>query len=201
MRALLLTLTVFAFAACGGGHNPDKATDTPYEILTDSGLTQTSGDFQGSGTVRWNTPLSSAESDNNFRLKFQLNDGGSLTLIANADRRLQSGVEIKFQRNGADLSVIVTADGRSVDWGEAVREKGPLDPIQAMDVSVDIHNGATHQDYAHVLFWKNDEIEHFFDGSEDADGVPGKGRGDVWGFRLENGSLQTPSVAAARDNH
>ncbi|MBX2986623.1 MAG: hypothetical protein KF802_01890 [Bdellovibrionaceae bacterium] len=200
LRNALPLLLAFSLAACGGGDNPDRRAPA-FEILNDGGLTKTGESYQGTGVLRSNEALSSSQSDNNFRLRFSLNDGGSLTLVAHADRHLRNGIEIRFQRTGTDLSIFVRVADRTVDWSEAFQEKSGIDASGEIVLSVDVHNGPTHHDYAHVLFWKNDEKDAFFDGAEDADGTPGKGRGDVWGLLLEDAVLMSKSVGPARDTH
>ena len=108
-------------------------------------------EVNGHGKLIFNSPLKN--DDNRYSFTLNLLDAGSLELMTNADKNLQNGVSIKFERVSKVLKVFVTANSKSIDISE--RFKG-LDASSELFFALDVHND---ESPAHVLIW--DQNEHF----------------------------------------
>lgn len=206
----LLSVTMIG---CSGGSNPDRAAvaDPAQATKTISGVpfltlkseATAAGEIE---TIYAATPLEEIESGNHFRFQFELAPGGSITLFANArlskeTSSLERGVEFEITRSTdptvAALSVIVRASGQEKNWSAFFSK---LDARGPVTLGLDVHND--HGGQAHILAWSGDEHDHMFNsGSRQVGGSPGRGFGNLWGFRTAGANLGAVAVDHPRDEH
>jgi hypothetical protein len=217
MRKLTLTtwLTMAALVtltACGGGNNPDRASDQAGGDQQTDGVSSKIGDTQasvldgelsfdngtasGTGSIRIRGQL--PDDANNYTFEFQLEPGGKLTLVTNSKMNLTQGVEVEFTRpdESARLTVVLRAPGRQSDQSQrfaGIRADQPL------RFSIDVHNDEG--EFAHILIWDqssgSDELT--FDSGAVRRGSPGRGFGLSWGFRLQQASVSEAVLGKPRD--
>ncbi len=205
-KSLILVCFAFVISACGGGQNPDVEAarllpasqaigSQKLEVLEGSAtLLFSNGSLTGNGLIRFADPLEGAETANNFSMTFSLDDGGSITLIANANRDLTGGVEFEISRpNGSnELKVKARTTAGERDLSSAL--EGKINVAQEITLWFDVHND--HSDSVHVVAWNQASGEEL---TEDV--VPGKGVGASWGLRLQGGRVENVSRSEARDRH
>ncbi len=186
---LLLT---FGAAACSAGNGETAGTadgrlGTNAYVVADAGdLQRADTHLKGSGAVAFKQPLGELGSKKSYDLAFTLDDGGSVTLITQADQKLENGVVLVFTRVGAGLSVALGAAGQI---GEAKPLDG-VDAASALRIVVDVHND---ESPAHVLVWADAEFgeEKAVFNSEEDGPTPGQGTGTFWGLRLAKAQVTT----------
>lgn len=191
-----LTLAV-AFAAC----DSDNPTGTAYQLngveygIVDAGsLQHNSTSLSGSGSLVFISPLAGITSKNSYALQFTLAEGGSLTLVANANNQIGNGLNIVFTRSGTTVTGVTQAGGAS---GTSFTLAG-VDASSTIQLQVDIHNDETP---AHVLAWNGSDFteEAAIYNSEDAGlAAPGNGSGTYWGLILSNANVTGASVGTAK---
>lgn len=190
---------VLLLAACGGGSNPDRdlVANVPSDqrvggekvttIGASDSLKFNAGKVDGTGTLRFASPLASADSANRYVVRFALEPEGRLTVVGNADANLNGGVEVEFVRGtGADLKLYLRAQGTEKDWSSYT---GSIDASALMTFAVEIHNDEG--EYAHI------EIRNvtpagdvmIFDSAEAIDGSPGRGTERLWGLKLNRATV------------
>lgn len=202
---LLIPLTVFTLVACSGGDNPDlipkkipehqKVGQRPVYILSGEDTLQfNEGVLSGSGVVRFSDTFKKAETAQNILLRFELADGGSLTLISNGTDNLGSAVSIVFTRpsGSAVLSVILKTDQESKDISALF---AGINSSQPMKIAVDLHNN--HGPNAEAIFW-NDAPPAVELGEAD---INGRGLGIYWGLFLQESRVTHLNLAGPRETH
>ena len=194
-------------ASCGGGPNPDEqalnaipstqsVNGEKFEILSlPDGLTFGDGALSGSGFVKLAKNLGSKASSYNFELSLSLDNGGELTFFSHASESLASGVEVKFRRNAALLSVTVTAAGITEDWSSFFTS---INAANEMKLAIDVHND---EPLTHLIFWNDLTNTELLNSAEDVDGCPGKGVGQHWGLKLVNATVSSIQKGESRDAH
>jgi len=103
--------------------------------------------LSGSGKIIFRKTL---PEDNNFVLKFNLEVGGTLTLLANADNNLQVVIMLSFTRNSDDTLKVMLKAGADKLWDlsedfEDISAKGQL------NLSIDVHP------HGHINVWVDGE--------------------------------------------
>lgn len=199
-------IAVASLTACSGGNNPDLATPPPAtreDAKNISGVTFLKG---ATNLIYASTPLSETESANHYELGFNLQPGGSLTLLSNAILLANTGVldravEVEFRRstdaNDANLTVLVRASGAERNWSQFFTSLDARGPVA---VSLDIHND--HGGEAHIIAWGADHENPIFNsGIRTSGGSPGRGFGPRWGFRLNDATLNTVALETPHDEH
>lgn len=203
--AVVSIAALVAFASgCGGGRNPDleaaaaipesqRVGSLKAEILLGAEtLTFRDGGVEGRGTFRFADILPRWDSANNFVARLQLEEGESITLLLNATRPLQSGVEIEIARPIGAASPAVTIKA-GADRLVASPSFADVDVSREFGLSFDVHNN---EPSLHLLVWRDGVAEPIL-----SDIVNGRGRGAFWGARLDGGRLRSAARLEPRDAH
>jgi hypothetical protein len=205
LRALLTLFCTFALIACGGGRNPDldaakqipasqKIGSQKAEVLIgEDTLVFTNGTLEGSGVVRFASPLDKTESANNFTIQIELAENSSVTLVANSNRNLAAGVEIEISRPAGSTSphVIARTSQDSLDISTSFSN---VDVTSAMHLSFDIHND--HGNSLHFLAWNEQTGEELL-----SDILSGRGFGANWGLKLQTAKITGIVKNGPKDKH
>ncbi len=203
---LFLFFTLLLYS-CGGGPNPDRdalndisnnqiVAGEKFEFVSPKdNLSFGNGTVSGQGSLRFAQSLESPQTNFNFNLLFELEDGAALTFVTHSNTLLGEGVEFKFQRLGAQLKFFVTSAGVTDDWTQFLSS---LDVSQQVSLSLDVHNNEA---FAHVVFWNHSTGVKLFDSSVNADGLAGRGQGPHWGMKLEGGKVFSVQKGPPRDDH
>lgn len=145
----------------------------------------TAATISGTGSVVAQVPLSGASTPNSYRVTFTLNDGGKLTLDANASATLTSGIQVEFKRTGTTLSVKLKGSGTTKDLSSSF---SGIDASTQLVYQLDVHNQENPVDF---LVWDS-TVTSFTVGTarvRDNTGPAQATGGAFWGFELENASL------------
>lgn len=161
----------------GPGPTALSLNGAEYQVIGQGDLQSTPSSLTGTGVVAFKNPLKQA--DNNFDLRFSLEEAGTLTLIGSADAQLKGGAEITFERQGKALKVKLSAGGQVDDLSEEFTQYSAEGPLH---LSVDIH------EHGHLVVWVGD-------GEEQEYSFPAKLAGLQWGL-----SLNKASVTGAKDD-
>ena len=200
MRNLGILMLALVFLGCGGGKNPDREIAAPnggslsisglnYEVIdSPHQITSTGNRISGSGRIRFLSPLASETSAQNFKLKFKIKPGGSVTLISNATRELEISMTFSRPADSRDLKVTVEASGDSSDWSTFFRETYN----DGSDISIDVHNNEG--SFAHILFWNESNQKLLLDSAKGVSGSPGQGFGSFWGLKLVETEVESVSL-------
>lgn len=184
--SLIVTLSVLATLLPGCGSNTSTVADTlggqKYLSVDAGDLVRTDNSISGSGSIVFNSPLSDTDSNNSYRLTFTLQDGASVSLVANSTEKLESGVSVKFSRSGTKLSVSV---------GTGTKELSGVDASGTLTYQIDVHNK---ENPAHILVWDSSvksgwsEDNAKFNSKVDA---PASGHGAKyhWGLSLSKATV------------
>ncbi len=198
MKALKLLPFILLYS-CGGTSN---GTDTvnqgslgasPY-ITVDSGNLSPSGmGIKGQGAVAFKNSVGEIGARKSYSITFSLDDGGSLTLVANADETLKNGVEVKFTRTGNSVAAAMLADSKT----SAAKNFPSISGAQQITLTVDIHNNEVP---AHILIWSGNDFTsgNALLNSETDDAAPGQGRGTFWGLKLNQATVTDAVVGAPK---
>ncbi len=198
MRYIYSTLLISFLVACGSGSsggsgNDSKKLDDAAYVVVDAGtLEHNSTEVTGQGSLAFLDPTK--DKGNSYAWAGTINDGGSITLYANAEEGLKNGIEVKFSRAVKVLSVAITAAGEEIDVSDKFSS---VDAAAELSFQIDVHNDESPA--AHVLIWTAD-AESFdgdtatFNSARDT-AVPGQGSGNIWGFALSDATLSTAAVS------
>lgn len=193
MRTILGGALLILLAACGGGHNPDKAGNFPYRELSDGRRVMTES-------------ITTVAAGANFEVSFDVEDGGIFTLYTFTNSDLQNGVSIQFARIQNSLKVLATAQGIVQDWSPRFVN---VDASQTVTLTIDIHNN---ERPSHIIIWsglKNSSLNHrntLYNSAEDSldlnyDNSPGNGLGRSWGVKLDKAKLHKATLSSPQDAH
>ncbi len=158
-------------------------------------LRQSAGGLSGRGLIKFDEDLKEIDSNFNFNLVFELEDGGSLTFHTHADADLKDGLEITFKRLDTQLLVEVTIRENTVDWSSFFDS---FDASKRIEVSLDVHNS---EPVTHMLFWSTGQLETFLDSGLDVSGAPGKPYGRNWGIQLKDSKILEVTKSSPRYEH
>lgn len=205
MKKLILVLWACGLFACGGGSNPDRELRSApgnlrklgvleLEILSGADtLKFEAGSIAGTGVVRINDPLAKVESANNYELAFEIEDGGSVALLANGDRQLATGIEVGLARipgqPASQVRARVGTDSLSLDEAFA-----KIDASAKIHLSFDLHND--HGENVHLVAWNEDTGEELVE-----DMLSGRGFGSHWGLRLQGARVSIVHRREPKDKH
>jgi hypothetical protein len=191
------------------------ANDNITDTIVGDGLTQIGRNINGNGELAFSTGLGLVNSSKSFRLRFELEDNGSVEIITYATRGLQNGISFKYTKLGNLLKLEVSGGNVKKEFTDVLQD---FNPITELHFVMDVHNG--HADAAHLLIWPYTAsgIYHSHDATLNSDdfkfpydeggldfsewystGV--KGRGQFWGLRLNNAKVLDYEVAPPKDAH
>jgi len=197
----------FLLVSCGGGPNPDRDAlndisnkqiigGEKFEFVSpQDNIAFGNGTVSGQGVVRFAQSLETAQSNFNFNLLFELEDGASFTFITHSKSQFEDGVEFKFHRVGSQLKFFVTSVGVTDDWSQFMTT---LDVTQQVSLSLDVHNNEA---FTHVVIWNHSSGVKLFDSSVNADGLAGRGQGPHWGLKIEGGKVLSVQKGPPKDAH
>ncbi len=181
---------------CGGGKptggkdNPAGPTDKPaviqslngadYLFLDQGSLETTGKSIAGTGELVFKAPMGGK--DRNFTLKFELGEGGVLTIKTHGDNKLKDGLSTIFTRNKNRLIDV------KVDVVDVTPE---LNLVSNLPVSL---NMDVHQ-HGHAVFWVDG-------GTQDEEiSFDIRPHGEFWGLSLKNAKVTQALVGEAKDKH
>ncbi|WP_413581932.1 hypothetical protein [Bdellovibrio sp. HCB288] len=152
-----LVLSPFLFlSACGGTASDEFTGIDSYTQIGGTLTTASATEINGIGKVRFLTPLAGVLTNNSFVFKGQL-DGSmtaTTTLVFNSNDlnvSENSGIAIKFTRNGINVGVQVGVNGNWVTVASSITNMyAPL----ALDFVIDIHNDTGGSNKTRVLIWR-----------------------------------------------
>lgn len=193
-------LVVLALASGVGACSDDQGdllflNGVGYRVVNAGSLAHNNTNVTGTGSIVFNSPLSSIQSANSYALSFVLADGGSLVLVANSKDDVTNGAETRFSRSGSVLSVKFIVGGSETDVSSSFTS---INASGTITLQVDVHNN---ESPAHVLAWTGSDFSEgaALVNSEDAGKeVPGNGSGTYWGLRLTDATVTSASVGAAK---
>ena len=121
------------------GTNP-KLGDLEYRVVTQGTLKEDSEGLFGIGDIVF---VKALKNDNLFTIKFALEERGSLSLVANSDEKLDSGLKITFTRIDrlVRMQVETSPGGKKFIGYDETQKILPLrlDPTKPMTLEIDIH--------------------------------------------------------------
>ncbi|WP_413574940.1 hypothetical protein ACLVWU_11885 [Bdellovibrio sp. HCB290] len=159
-RQTLISLAggaILLLSACGGTLSDQGTGIDAYTEIGGTLTTASATEINGIGKVRFLTPLAGVLTNNSFVFKGQL-DGSTTTaattLIFNSNDlnvSENSGIAIKFTRNGINVGVQVGVNGNWVTVSSAITQMyAPL----SLDFVIDIHNNTGGSNKTRVLIWR-----------------------------------------------
>ncbi len=189
-----LVAAAFVLAACGvkeakKSHEGSLTLNSAsYLVVESNALESASDSISGEGSVVFVAPL--IEDGNNFNLKFELQDSGSLSLIAGSDNKLLQGLTLTFSRNDSVLSF----ETKVGDTASTSQDMGGIDATKQIAINIDVHNDETP---AHILVWKHDSTEELLIDTEESSASAGNGQGNFWGLALKKAKVAVADIRAA----
>jgi len=167
----------------GPGPTALSLNGAEYQVLGQGDLKSTATSVTGTGVVVFKNALK--QDDNNFDLRFSLEDAGALTLIGSADAQLKGGAEISFAREGKALKVKLSAGGQVDDLSEEFTQYNAEGELH---ISVDIH------EHGHLIVWVGE-------GEEQEYSFTAKLAGLQWGLSLNKASVTGAKDDKAKEEH
>lgn len=217
LRLVFLFALGLSFSGCeltgkdtGANSGLDQAN-----TLDQEGLLQPDGTLVGSGLFVVPESLGQVKGLRSFRLRFALEDGGSLKLISYANQEMGAGVELEFVRHRDVIELSFAASGAFLNTTDRLLD---YDAGGVLDFVIDVHNN--HDDAAHVFVWpfisdspqsygpENALINSDFfalptalDGFDFPDwyDLSAKGNGNFWGLELKDARVLRYYSARAMD--
>ncbi|MBM4254079.1 MAG: hypothetical protein FJ146_19100 [Deltaproteobacteria bacterium] len=198
MKKLSL-IALLVIAGCDKGAtgtdtaNQGSLGSSPYVTVDTGNLASSGTGLKGQGSIAFKDPVGAIGARKSYALAFSLDDGGSLTLVANADESLKNGLELKFSRTGNSVAAAMTVGTVT----SAAKNFVAVDGSQALNLTIDIHNDEAP---AHVMIWSGKDysaVNAILD-SETDDAAPGQGRGTFWGLKLNQATVTEAVIAAAK---
>ena len=211
MKKIAMGLVFFIMAASCGDSVPsyDKSLNgNPLEFLEKGDLALTENDANGSGKFVFSNPLSG---DHSFEFLVHLEDNSSsVTVVTNADNKLEKGLSIIFFREEEELKVTVKlgTDEHHIDEKfNSLKDSDPLYASKPHSFVIDVHA----EDPAHVLIWKKQDsytIDNVLFNSEEKESgqikkypMGSKVTGKFWGFDLTKSKISNPKVDKPKHSH
>lgn len=165
-RTLALAFAAIFAVSCGGGENPDLEAKeqtaveqvigkSKYQVLAgQETIVQEGKTVKGEGKVIFVDVFEKPAVAKNFVIDFQLEVGGSLSLIAFATNELTRGVTLQIERKdeGKPLTVNMIAGEDNYDISGKLTG---FDPAKRIKMLVDIHND--HAPSTHFLIWDGEK--------------------------------------------
>jgi len=188
---LLLVAGLLLMAGCGGS---PKSSQNPIDVYRLNGieygvLDKGSLDFSdtrisGKGTLIFKDPAKS--DDNNYALTFSLEEGGSLTLVANSDAKLAEGVRYTFSRTGSRLKVVLSAGASETYDVSETFAAVPASSLPLMEI--DVHG------HGHSIVWAaGNKLDEF--------AFTTRVTGRLWGLRLDKATVTQAKIGKAKEEH
>ncbi len=203
--AMGLVLLIMA-ASCGGsGASYDKNLNGNPLVLLDKGtLAFTENEAKGSGKFIFLNPIP-VDDSKSFEFSMRLlEDNSSVTVVTNADNKLENGLSIIFSREEKKLKVAVKLGLVNHDISAKFTSLKASDPLSFV---IDVHA----EESAHVLIWKKESSytkdNTLFNSDEKDSGekkkyaMKSKVTGIFWGFALNKAGISNPKVDKAKDHH
>ncbi len=208
---VLASFAVALLVGCGDDDSSSSSDDLkfgelPFAVKGESSALETKSDeIKGSGKVAFKDPIAtSVDAEKHVELQFSLEDGGSLKLLAFANKDLEEGIDLLFTRSGQSLEgKILVADKETDITGQ--QGMADFDASQAINLKIDIHNS---EDPAHVIMWQaepsvevSEETEKLNSAdSEEGDvAAQGRGSGTFWGVELTNATVNHIELKDAQE--
>jgi|GEM_PF-1647199 len=204
----------FALSSCGDSATPNKALIDDHQVLAGSVASATRGSgatletyLQGTGDVLFTGALSGADAKANYRLSFELADGGSVVLVSHASATLGSGFRLAFTRTGDSITALASGPEGGVFFSgfpEAVTAL--LSATGTSDLFFEVHGD---EQPLHFLIFSSTETSFtetnsLFNSEEDGSGwadTPANafnGIGDRWGLSLTDATVLRAQLSAAK---
>lgn len=148
LKTFILGFALILLSACDmTGKETGANQDLNRFVFSDS-LTQTGQGLTGVGTITSSSPVGSVRGARSFRLRFLLEEGGSLSFVGYSNSSLLGGVEVEFQRNFNELQVMIKGGG----FEHSVKKRFiDYNASKVLDFVIDVHNN--HDDATHVFIW------------------------------------------------
>lgn len=192
-RMLVLIGMLALLAGCGSAKKETTGLDelrrlgpTEYLTLGPHQLALAPAAIAGTGRVVVNTPITRGQ--NNFDLRFSLQDGGKLTFVVLAKNDLTGGLEVTFERGPGDsLRAGYRIGAETFDISgdfPGVKVTGPV------RVEIDVH------DHPHFVVWWNGRPDR-----HDYTWTAGMPTTKFWGLSLEKASVTQAQIGPARSPH
>ncbi|MBO9665641.1 MAG: hypothetical protein J7501_02365 [Bdellovibrio sp.] len=208
---LISFIAILSLTACGGGTATDITGIDSFTPLAGSSFSKSDSDtLSGIGAVRFISPLNGVLSNNSLALKTQL-DGtlyASTTVIFNSNDlnvANNSGIAIKFVRNGINVTASVGVNGTWVTVDSSITNAYmPL----SLDLIIDIHNNTGNSNKTRVLIWRRTYTPYSAASADldtnSAGDISGaypasaQAAGTFAGLRLDNSTVTAASVGTAK---
>lgn len=180
-----MALIALVLAACGDdptGKSTEQVTAGENLLVLSGSVERTDKGLTGNATLAGSNNL--VHELNKFALAFYLEDGGSITLLANGGEGLANAAEIKLVRNGNKITQAVASAA-----GATITIEVDFDATGLVEVNVEVHQeGATHI----IVYPKN--------GAKNEGEELGELTGRTWGLKLANATLASVAVSEAQED-
>lgn len=204
-------MTLVLATSCGG--------DSGANSSAEGGVEETTGELRIGGLQAVEvtdqiyrlegTAKNGGASNHNFHMKFELEDGSSLSFCFFCNKELSSGFKVKFTRNGEKATGTFSLGSKTHSY-----EFNNFDASSVIDLSFDIHNN---ENDIHFVLWDFNGTQHAEVGCtesgeclynsgelEFADfwGEAGKAPGSFWGvLGNKEAILELEGPRDAKDSH
>lgn len=199
----LFGLLTFPLSSCSDNtkyepapQSETKLADVEFVYLVPDTLVGTSEGVSGSGKMAAKLPLGEIKDKKNLKVKTTLQDQGSVTLYAFANRELTQGLSIELKRMGSKLTVNLKKGETSTDISKSF---AAIDASKEVHLLFDVHND---EEPAHLLAWAGEtpspsEDNALYNSEKESDGAaPGNGEGTYWGVQLSQAKVTLLAPAA-----
>ena len=200
MKTLKLIPLMIALTACGGDYKDADKSAPGQDVsfgnqkarVVNGTLDVSGGSIKGTGSIVFDSRFEEFKSGGSYAVDFNLEDGGSVTIVSHANESLASGFEVQYLRQGSgpgSLKVSLRAQGAV--WN-AVNQFAAIDAAQAIRIQTDVHND---ESPAHSITWNRNLGDDFakekaiLNTAEEVDGSPGIGTGVRWGLILTKATV------------
>lgn len=128
-----------------------KLNGLEYVALEKAALNTAAADVvSGSGTLVFRYPR--PDEDSNYKISFSLEPQGTLTLVANADDKLNGGVRVTFKRGAADKLTLELTPNKNSD---ITADFPPQNAAGALTFNIDLHG------HGHAKFIGIGDVKEF----------------------------------------
>jgi hypothetical protein len=205
VSAAAVFCSTFLTLGCGGGSNQAGGGGDgtfggkAYQKVADEGLSGSDQELKGSGSVLFKDPLGEVAGEKNISLSFSIEDGGSLTLTAFSDTKLQNGIKMILTRREKTLSATLEIGTQKTD----PRTLSSVDASGLVTLEIDVHNAETP---VHTLIWNQGVASYTsstaaYDSEASQMQIQGNGTAPYWGIGLNKGTLSKATVTEAKFVH